>query len=415
MNTTIAEIIRSFSDKYTKTKFYFAPAIPAKKLKNALKSYAPELQEDQVFILLDTTLFGSGKDGLLLTEDTLFEKSSFSKPRKILIRDIHNITLEETEEEYLESMDIHINEPDFPRIADINVHDARQFAALISELKAALSGSGEAEVVVNEISRESRHALRNAQMEQARLVPGEGEKLRRYSFININHYFNDPLKVENTDAGLFSHPKIFVGYDKDEIYARAEGKDVMVNGEPLVGKRKLLDRDIITLGTDLKQVCYEFQANGVTAKQRRVEEEHALGVIRYQGSNKPNSAESNRFVIDPLGILLKEDGEERKIFWYEVREIVFTADYDFQYQATTNLGYAAGQGVAIGSQTANAFLESVRESDQTAVFPAPMYKVEIMAGKNSVCKIENVDQNACRMLDYGVELLGPMDVVKFKC
>ena len=75
---------------------------------------------------------------------------------------------------------------------------------------------------------------------------------------------------------------------------------------------------------------------------------------------------------------------------------------------------AAGQGLVLGAQQAASFLESVRLSDLKAAFPAPNYRVEFCAGGAPFFKLENVDQRACTMLDDGIELFGPMDLVTFK-
>ena len=72
MNTTVADIVRSYAEKYQGDAFYFAPGIPPKKLKNAIHAYAAGLQEGDVFLLMDTTLFGSAKNGWLMTGDSLF-------------------------------------------------------------------------------------------------------------------------------------------------------------------------------------------------------------------------------------------------------------------------------------------------------------------------------------------------------
>ena len=52
--------------------WYRRPAIPAKKLTNAIRKYACDVPEDRVLALGDGTVFGSAKEGLVLTEDTLY-------------------------------------------------------------------------------------------------------------------------------------------------------------------------------------------------------------------------------------------------------------------------------------------------------------------------------------------------------
>lgn len=74
-------------------KVYIKPDIPLKKIKNALKSYGDEnIQPDETILLLDDTLFGSAKTGLLITEDALYIKGSFCEPIAVNLKDIASIS-----------------------------------------------------------------------------------------------------------------------------------------------------------------------------------------------------------------------------------------------------------------------------------------------------------------------------------
>jgi hypothetical protein len=57
-----------------------APQIDEKKLNNAVKSFAFSGSPSSVVALLDTTLLGSGKDGILFTGEQLIYRASFSDP-----------------------------------------------------------------------------------------------------------------------------------------------------------------------------------------------------------------------------------------------------------------------------------------------------------------------------------------------
>ena len=416
MNETILKIIRSFTPKFTNAKVFSTPEIPPKKLKNAIKAYAPDVSENDVFFLMDTTLFGSGKNGLLLTEDTLFVH--YTKPKKIAVRDIQNITLEESDVEVYESIDIHINDPESEAIADINEKDARLFAQMLKEIRAALTATGAGstggELVIEEITRTAKETARISSIQRKRIVPFEGGKLRRYRFENLTWVGDKLTKVENPRAGLFNHPKVWLERKEYKVYAIAEGKDVFINGHPLAGKCELADRDMIGLGSGTDRIDYQYQDNAVIAKKLRKVEEQARGIIRYAEGQTPGKIVCSKFVIDPMGINLSDDLGGNKISWADVDEVVFYADYDSLYKATTNLGNAAGQGLALGAQTATSTLESQRLSDLKAVFPAPLYKVEFLSSGTAIEKIEKVDQNTCTLLDHGIELFAPMDLVKFK-
>ncbi len=62
--------VRSVLSQYdwSENRFFFTPNIPAKKLNNALASYAPQVKADEVLLLLDDTMFGGSREGLLISE-----------------------------------------------------------------------------------------------------------------------------------------------------------------------------------------------------------------------------------------------------------------------------------------------------------------------------------------------------------
>ena len=402
MNAQFAEKVRSYSSKFPETRFLFSPTIPQKKVRNAIKSYAPDASESEVLLLLDTTVFGSAKDGLLLTSEALYAHPFLGKATKVLVKEIVNITLEETE---YESWTVHINNPQNPSIADIRGQEAQLFAQMLKDLKAVLMPGSD--VIISEITRASVELSRIAQIRQPRLVLVEGGKLRRYNFINLYPNGSEMGKLVNEHSELINPKVVFQG-DAEKILAVTNSKNVTINGEPFSGTRQLADGDLITLGK-MTPLTYQFQANAVTHKQLRLEREAAQGFKRYEGAEKPTQVVNSKFIIDVNGIKLRNDSDGSQLYWADISEVIFSADYDFIYKATDNLGNAAGQGFAIGSATVEAMFKSQQLSDVWAVFPAPNYKVQL--GGN---KLEGVDQYACAMLDKGIEFFAPMDLVMFK-
>ena len=85
---TLAEALRAHSiSGRALERIYIAPNIPAKKLHNALDSYNSRMPTSEVLALLDDTVFGSGKDGLLLTEHHLLIKEAFQQCRMVPLKD----------------------------------------------------------------------------------------------------------------------------------------------------------------------------------------------------------------------------------------------------------------------------------------------------------------------------------------
>ena len=80
------------SDIVKQDYVYIHPNIPLKKLNNAIESYAnSDIKPEDVMILLDDSVFGSAKDGVLLTKDFIFAKLSSNKPVFFKIDNIKTI------------------------------------------------------------------------------------------------------------------------------------------------------------------------------------------------------------------------------------------------------------------------------------------------------------------------------------
>lgn len=61
-------------------KVFIAPNIPEKKLNNAILSIAEGVNPQYVLAIVDTTLFGSAKEGIVFLGDRLFIRNTFEKP-----------------------------------------------------------------------------------------------------------------------------------------------------------------------------------------------------------------------------------------------------------------------------------------------------------------------------------------------
>lgn len=78
-NTIDNDFIRLFAD-INDEHIFLSPNIPAEKLSNAIKSYAPEVKADDVILLVDDTCFGGAKDGMIITQNKLFSKALMASP-----------------------------------------------------------------------------------------------------------------------------------------------------------------------------------------------------------------------------------------------------------------------------------------------------------------------------------------------
>jgi len=73
--------------------FYFHTDIPEKKLANAIESFAKNVAPSQVVALCDSTLFGSAKDGFLITTAAFYCKEMAEDPISFDFIDISSINL----------------------------------------------------------------------------------------------------------------------------------------------------------------------------------------------------------------------------------------------------------------------------------------------------------------------------------
>ncbi|OCG17232.1 hypothetical protein [Gilliamella sp. WF3-4] len=95
MKNTLLEFLTK-NNFYGGEKIYLAPTIPNKKLSNALSCYGQGLRPEEIYILIDNTLFGGAKDGVLITNNQMIFKEPFDSPIRINFSDIKKIYSEKS-------------------------------------------------------------------------------------------------------------------------------------------------------------------------------------------------------------------------------------------------------------------------------------------------------------------------------
>lgn len=73
---------------------YIQNEIPVKKIEGAIQTFAKGVDKNSILGLYDTTLFGSGTQGYLFTDDKLYYHETFEKPKKLWYDDIKELILE---------------------------------------------------------------------------------------------------------------------------------------------------------------------------------------------------------------------------------------------------------------------------------------------------------------------------------
>ena len=91
VKNTITEIYRRGNNP---DRLFMFEHIPSNRLNNAIKSYASIIGSDEtVIFLFDDTIFGSAKDGFMLTTKRLYYKNMAEAGDSVDISDILNMTL----------------------------------------------------------------------------------------------------------------------------------------------------------------------------------------------------------------------------------------------------------------------------------------------------------------------------------
>jgi hypothetical protein len=88
---SLRERVECQAESIGSSAVFVCPEIPTKKLQGALASYGNSVQAQDVLILVDDTLFGSAKEGLLITSEQILAKPHLGKPIAKAWSEIRNI------------------------------------------------------------------------------------------------------------------------------------------------------------------------------------------------------------------------------------------------------------------------------------------------------------------------------------
>ena len=116
-------LIEEAGERLSSGKSYVWPNIPEKKLSNAVGSIAKGIAADDVLILIDATIFGSAKDGIVVTEKDLYFKEAFTDTKRIALKLVGSISFK--------SDKMFINSDEVFATAGIEAAEAKAFVTLI--------------------------------------------------------------------------------------------------------------------------------------------------------------------------------------------------------------------------------------------------------------------------------------------
>ncbi len=91
MEEEIQEILATYRSSINDDKIFVHPHIPPKKLTNAVSEFGGNDGMADVLALIDNTVFGNAKDGLLLTRSALHVHNMLEAPFHLLLSDIKDV------------------------------------------------------------------------------------------------------------------------------------------------------------------------------------------------------------------------------------------------------------------------------------------------------------------------------------
>lgn len=126
---SVKQAILDFTDGEIRNRIFVTPDIPVKKLNAARSQFI--LRDEEVIVLYDDTVFGSGKDGIAITENYIYAKQLWEVPKSIKISSIRSIT---SQSKTLNNLEIYLNNNHFVTVSS---SDKADHEFLIGVLKAA--------------------------------------------------------------------------------------------------------------------------------------------------------------------------------------------------------------------------------------------------------------------------------------
>lgn len=126
---SVKQAILDFTEGEIRNRIFVTPDIPVKKLTAARSQFVT--RDDEVIVLYDDTVFGSGKDGIAITENYIYAKQLWEIPKSIKISSIRSIT---SQSKALNNLEIYINNNLFITVSTLDKAD-HEF--LVGILKAA--------------------------------------------------------------------------------------------------------------------------------------------------------------------------------------------------------------------------------------------------------------------------------------
>jgi len=126
----LKEIVKKHSGIISNNCIFFTPNIPEKKMYNALRAYAFLEEDEKALLLIDETIFGGAKEGVLLSDRKLYIHALFERPRMIDIADIKSVKFVNSKVDRM----IYINDKRFYYPINQDALAIEQFCQMLREI-----------------------------------------------------------------------------------------------------------------------------------------------------------------------------------------------------------------------------------------------------------------------------------------
>lgn len=122
---SIVQMTLSLAERLGLERVYVRPHIPQKKLSAALESYGANMGADEVLVLIDDTLFGGAKEGVLMGERKLAIKMLLDTPRLFFWRHMDSLVVEKS--------DLFVNSRKVGTFTQVGEKELGEFFSVINE------------------------------------------------------------------------------------------------------------------------------------------------------------------------------------------------------------------------------------------------------------------------------------------
>ena len=232
---TLGEFLRRHRlSNYEMDKIHFAPSIPSKKLSGALAAYGAGIKPSDVVALVDDTVFGGAKEGILLTNKEIRFKEIFTAPEVRAVKHVEYLMID--------GRSIYANGV---KVMRINVPDKDEVESLL----------GAVNEFVGKRNEEKKTAQNTVSLDvDSGDIAGLFNKLQHYGIL-------DKIAEGYGMGGYSARKKHFISFCLRLLSRSLRIRDVRLDGERLSGNLKeVLSSDAVAFESLLFTLaCANYQ------------------------------------------------------------------------------------------------------------------------------------------------------------